>query len=114
MPIGTLPGPYRLKLGVFTVSEIVVVALRFPEVPVMVNVLVPPAAVELAVRVNVLLVVADAGENVAVTPFGRPETARFTDPVNPDCGRTVTVEVTEPPRFSDKPPGNALSVKLGG
>ena len=61
----------------------VVVAVCVPEVPVIVSGY-GPAATELdAVRVKVLLPVAGLGEKEAVTPVGRPETDRFTLPVNP-------------------------------
>ena len=49
----------------------------------MVTVLVPTAAVLLAVNVRVLEFVVGFGENEAVTPLGSPETARFTLPLNP-------------------------------
>jgi hypothetical protein len=61
----------------------VLVSVRFPDVPVMVRVLVPPVAVLLAVRVNVLVPVVEAGEKEAVTPLGRPDTDRFTASLNP-------------------------------
>ena len=69
----------------------VVVAVMLPEVPVMVNVLVPPTAEELAVKVSVLVPVVEAGENEAVTPLGSPAIARFTLPAKPYCGVTVIV-----------------------
>ena len=72
-----------MKLGPWMESDRVVVSVRLPEVPVMVSVLVPTLAVLLAVRVSVLVPVVEAGENEAVTPLGRPDTERFTLPVNP-------------------------------
>jgi len=68
-----------------------------PEVPVMVSVLVPPGAEELAVSVRVLVPVVEVGEKDAVTPLGRPEMERFTLPVKPYSGVTVTVEVAVAP-----------------
>jgi hypothetical protein len=64
----------------------VVLAVREPEVPVMVRVEDPMLAVLLAVNVRVLVPVAGFGEKDAVTPLGRPVTARLTLPLNPYCG----------------------------
>jgi hypothetical protein len=58
-----------------------------PEVPVMVTVEVPDAAVLLAASVNVVLA------NEAVTPVGRPEADKPTVPVKPPDGATVMVVV---------------------
>jgi hypothetical protein len=60
-----------------------VVAVRFPEVPVIVTVFVPTGAELLAVSVSTLYPVVGLGENDAVTPLGRPDTEKFTFPVNP-------------------------------
>ena len=60
-----------------------VVWLRLPEVPVMVTVDVPVAALPLAVSVRLLVVVAEFGLNDAVTPLGRPEADKLTLPVKP-------------------------------
>ena len=68
--------------------------VRLPEVPVIVRVTVPVAAVPLAVNVNVLEAVAGLGLNEAVTPLGRPDADKLTLPVKPFCG--VTVMVLEP------------------
>lgn len=54
---------------------------------------VPVVAVLLAVSVSVLVVVAEAGLNEAVTPLGRPDADRPTLPVKPFSGVTVTVSV---------------------
>ena len=75
-----------MKFGVavaFTVSAIVVVAVRLPEVPVIVTVDVPVVAVLLAVNVNTLVPVVGFVPNAAVTPLGRPDAASVTLPVNP-------------------------------
>ncbi len=77
-----------------------VVAVRLPDVPVIVSVLTPPVADALAVRVRVLLPVVEVGENEAVTPVGRPLMASATFPVKPYCGSTVTVEVIVAPGFT--------------
>ena len=68
--------------------------VRAPEVPVIVSVTVPVAAVPLAVNVNVLEAVAGLGLNEAVTPLGRPDADKLTLPLKPFCG--VTVMVLEP------------------
>ena len=79
--------------GPVTVTVTLAALLRLPEVPVMVMVAGPEGAEAATVSVSVLLVVADDGLNNAVTPVGRPEAARFTAPVKPFCGATVTVSV---------------------
>jgi len=61
----------------------VVVAIRLPEVPVTVTVCCPVLAELLAVSVSVLFPVVGFGARDAVTPLGRPDTERFTLPVNP-------------------------------
>src|ERR1035438_2756053 len=77
----------RLKFpSGLTVSVIVVVALRLPEVPVMVTVAVPVFAVWLAVKVTTLDEAAGFPLKDAVTPFGSPEAARVTFPENPFSG----------------------------
>ena len=82
----------RLKSGAaFTVRLTVVVWVRLPEVPVIVTVLVPVAAVVLAVKVRELVLVVEAGEKAAVTPLGRPDAVKATLPVKPFWGVTVIV-----------------------
>lgn len=71
--------------------ERVAVWLRLPDVPVIVTVDVPVAAVALAVRVNELVVVAEAGLKDAVTPLGRPDADKLTVPAKPFRGATVMV-----------------------
>jgi hypothetical protein len=61
-----------------------------PEVPVMVAVYSPRVAVLLAVRVIIVEPVIGLAANEAVTPLGRPVTARLTLPVKPYCGFTET------------------------
>ena len=62
-----------------TVSEMVVVCVVDPDVPVIVTVAVPVVAVEEAVRVKVEVALLFAGgvtgfgENAAVTPLGSPD-----------------------------------------
>jgi hypothetical protein len=77
--------------GVLTVSAIVVDAVRLPEVPVMVTVAAPVAAVPLAVNVTPLDPVVGFVAKLAVTPLGRPVAVRVTLPVNPVAGVTVIV-----------------------
>ena len=77
-----------VKLGTDTVTFMVVLAVSEPEVPVMVAVYWPTGAALLAVSVKVLENVVGFGVKEAVTPFGRPVTARFTLPANPFCPNT--------------------------
>lgn len=84
----------------FTVSEMVVVALRLAEVPVIVTVTVPVFAVALAVRVRTLLEVAGFGLKEAVTPFGSPEAASVTLPENPFNGLMVMALAPLAPPFA--------------
>jgi hypothetical protein len=79
--------------GVVTVSETVVLCNKPPDVPVMVTVAVPRAAVLLTVRVSVLVAAVVPGLNPAVTPFGRPEAERFTLLLKPFNGLMVMVLV---------------------
>ena len=72
-------------------SEIEAVLVNVPDVPVMVTLATPMAAVLLAVSVNVLVFVALAGLNEAVTPAGRPDADRLTLLLKPFSGLTVIV-----------------------
>ncbi len=82
----------RAKFGAgVTVRETVVKWDKAPEVPVMVTVKVPRAAVVLAVTVSALVVVVLTGLNAAVTPPGRPEADRLTPLLKPFSGLTVMV-----------------------
>jgi hypothetical protein len=85
------------KPPIFTTIWPVIELVMLPEVPVMVNVVVPGEAVLAAINVTVLEPVAGFGEKEAVTPLGSPETLRFTVPVKPYCGFTVTDEVALAP-----------------
>jgi len=87
-----------LKLGAgLTVSATLVVALRLPEVPLMVTVAVPVLAVPLAVSVSTLLPVVGFVPKAAVMPLGNPDAARVTLPLNPFWPVTVMVEEAEFP-----------------
>ena len=73
----------RVKLGGgLTVSAIVALFVKVPEVPAMVTVDVPAVAVLAALKVTVLLPAAIAPK-VAVTPAGRPDAANATVPLKP-------------------------------
>jgi hypothetical protein len=105
-----------LKLGdavEFTVSAMVVEAVRLPEVPVIVTVAVPVVAVPLAVSVSTLVLVVGFVPKVAVTPLGNPEAASVTLPVNPPRSLTVIVLVPLLPCVIVRLLGEAESVKLG-
>src|SRR5208337_1686931 len=91
-----------------------VVAVKLPDVPVMVTVAAPVVAELLAVSVRVLVVVVAVGLKDAVTPLGRPEAAKLTLPVKPFWPFTVIVLVPLLPWATDKAVGFADSVKLGG
>jgi hypothetical protein len=65
------------------VRAIVVLAVRLPEVPLIITVAVPMATELFAVSVSTLVPVVGLGAKAAVTPLGRPEAASFTLPVNP-------------------------------
>jgi hypothetical protein len=104
----------RLKSGGgVTVSASVAVWLRLPDVPVIVTVAAPVAALLLAVSVNVLLLVAEAGLNDAVTPLGRPEVARAALPVKPFNAATDTMLVPLFPCVIIKLPGDVDREKFG-
>jgi hypothetical protein len=75
-----------------------VVAVRLPEVPVMVSVAVPGAAELLAVNVSTLVPEVGFVPHDAVTPLGSVEvTARWTLPSNPPASVTVMVVAVEAP-----------------
>lgn len=95
------------------VRETVVVFVRLPDVPVMVTVKVPVAAVPVADSVKRLLAVAGFVSNVALTPFGKPDAVRVTLPLNPLSGFMVMVVEPEVPWRRVKPAGDDESVKPG-
>src|SRR5580692_5305571 len=73
----------NVKYGVPTVSGTRVAAVSLPETPVTVKLYCPGLTDLLAVRVIVLSAVTGLGEKEAVTPLGRPETERLTEPRKP-------------------------------
>lgn len=85
-----------------------------PEVPVMVIVDVDEAAEALAASVNVLVVVALAGLNDAVTPAGRPVTVRATAPLKPCCGLMVIVTWPLVPGATESVEADEASAKDAG
>jgi hypothetical protein len=97
-----------------TVSDTVVVAVRLPEVPVIVTVVMPVAALALAVNVNTLEPVAGFVPNVAVTPPGSPVATSVTLPLKPFTPVTFTVSVAFSPCTTETAAAVAASVKLGG
>lgn len=63
--------------------------MTVPETPVTITLYRPVGAVLLAVRViTVEPVAVGFGEKDAVTPVGKPDTAKFTLPVDPDWEAT--------------------------
>ena len=91
------PGTLRVKTGGTTASAKLVEAVRDPDVPVIVTVLVAKTAALLAVRVNAEPPVVGLGDQEAVTPAGRPLAARVTGPENPYCEMTPMEVVIVPP-----------------
>jgi hypothetical protein len=96
-----------------TLIVICAVALRLPDVPSIVTVTDPVAAVALAVKVSVLLLVAGLGLNAAVTPLGQPAAERVTLPLKPFAGVMLIVLVPWLPSTMLTLAGDAESVKFG-
>ena len=92
---------------------IIAVLLKVPEVPVMLTLNVPIAAVAPAPRVRVV----EAGSGLelkdAVTPLGSPDAEKVTLPVKPFRGVTVMALKPEVPCTMAKLAGEVESVKLG-
>ena len=78
-----------------------------------VTVEVPVVAVELAVKVTVLVEVVGLVPKLAVTPAGKPEADKVTLPVKPPLGFTVIVLDPVPPCVTLTLVGEAESVKSG-
>ncbi len=79
--------------GAFTTNVTEAAWLSVPLAPVMVKGKLPVGVVLAVVTVKVEEpdVVTEAGLKVAVAPVGNPLTPKFTVPVNPPVGLTVTV-----------------------
>jgi len=88
----------------------VVVFVKLPDVPVMVTVAGPVAAVLLAVSVSVLVLDVLVGLNDAVTPLGKPDVDKLTLLLNPPCGVTVMVLAPLAPCAMVKLVGDAENV----
>lgn len=95
------------------VKEMEVVCVRLPETPVTVMVLVPVVAVLLAVKVRTLVEVVGFVPNVAVTPLGRADVERVTDPVKPLRSVSVIVLLPLVPCLTVKLVGEADKEKSG-
>ena len=72
-----------------TVKLIVVVRVSAPDVPVMVTVRVPSAALAAVPKVTVEVLAELVGEKMAVTPTGNPVALNATAPVKPFCAETA-------------------------
>jgi hypothetical protein len=94
----------------WTVRESVAVLVKLPEVPVMVTVTVPVAAVLPAASVNVLVLAVLLGLNDAATPLGRPDANKLTLPLKPFSELTVIMLVPLAPCAIVKAFGDAESV----
>ena len=91
-----------------------VVRVRPPPTPVTVTVAAPGVAVAEAANVNTLLVpVAEAGLNEAVTPLGNPLALNVTALANPPPRVIVIALVPLAPLLTVKLDGAADSVKFG-
>ena len=86
--------------------------VELPEVPVIVTVALPIAAVSEAVKVTTLVLVVGFVPNDAVTPGGRPVAASVTFPVKPPAFVTVIVLVFVLPWPTITAAGLLASVKL--
>ena len=90
-----------------TVRLTVVVWVKLPDVPVIVTVEVPVAAVLLTASVRT------DEANDAVTPDGRPDAVKATVPVKPPTGVTVIVDLPLEPCATETPLGEAERLKSG-
>ena len=92
------------------------IAVRVPDVPVMVNKVgstVFVLAELLAVSFSTLVPVVGFVLQVGVTPLGRPEAARLTLPVNSFSGVIVMAVATEAPGARVRVAGETSRVKQG-
>lgn len=96
-----------------TVTLIAAFCVRLPEVPVVITVTVPVAAVVPAIKVSVLAVAAGLGLKEAVTPLGNPDAENATLPLKPFDGVMVIVLVALLPGVMATLFGEVESVKFG-
>jgi hypothetical protein len=117
VPCGTLTAggvADKLKVGGrTTVSAMVALLVNDPDVPVMVTVALAAAALLAAVKVTVRAP-ATVGPKAAVTPAGRPEAIRTTDPLKPFKAPMAMLLAPVAPAFTLTLAGVAPIVKLGG
>ena len=97
-----------------TVRPIVVVRIRFPDVPVMVTVEIPAAAELLAASVTKIAPGVLPALKDAVTPAGIPDAATLTLPLKPFSAVPVIVLTPLLPCATLRLAGDAERVKLGG
>ena len=104
-------GPLELS----TTRLVVVLCVRLPLVPVMVNVNVPVgvAGAVVTVIVEVPAPGTDVGLNAAVAPAGNPLTENVTAPLNPFTAATAGVYVVLAPWMTDREAGEFDMVKSG-
>ncbi len=104
-----------VKLGgaAVRVSPTVAVECMLPDAPSIVRVAGWKEALLAQVSVRVLVVVALAGLNAAVTPLGNPETVRLTAPEKPFFGVTVNVTELFPPELIESVEEDAANVNEG-
>jgi hypothetical protein len=114
LAIGT-PSLSAVGPPVVTVTDADAVCVVAPDVPVMVNDVVPAAAVAFAVTVSteVFPAVTVAGENDPVTPLGNPEVVSVIACVLPFTAVVVTVYGVELPLATDADAGDTATVKSG-
>jgi hypothetical protein len=106
-----MPVRPRLNPGALTSRPREVVVVKLPETPVRVKRYEPRTAELLTASVSTLVPLVGFVPNDAVTPLGRPETDRFTLPVNPATFFTVTVVVPVPDGLRVRLLGEAESWK---
>ena len=94
-----------------TVSATVVLAVSEPEVPVIVTVVVPATAELDAAKVTTLLPVVGFVPKLAVTPDGKLDADRVTEPLKLQSSVTVTVSVALLPCVTDRVDVAGASVK---
>ena len=97
-----------------TVTAMAAVAVKVPEVPVIVTVTGPALGAELlAASVSTWVPAIVPALNAAVTPLGRPEAERVTAPVNPPSAVTEMMSDELSPWPMDIIGINGVSEKLG-